>query len=108
MPVIRTHGCGLYTVKDGTSIYSGHKKEHKHGVGLLLIKALSQSVMEYHAMSNRILLVKIHGQPFDLSIIQVYAPTSASTEEEIEDLYSDLEDAYGKCKWQLRYCDRNG
>ena len=36
-------------------------------------------------MSDRILLVKIHGQPFDLSIIQVYAPTS------------DLEDAYGKC-----------
>ena len=25
--------------------------------------------------------------PFDISIIQVYAPTSASTEEEIEDLY---------------------
>ena len=28
--------------------------------------------------------------PFDLSIIQVYAPTSASSEEEIEDFYSDL------------------
>ena len=41
--------------------------------------------------------MKIHGQPFDLSIFQVYAPTSANTEEEIEDFYSDLEDAYGKC-----------
>ena len=48
-------------------------------------------------MSHRILLVKIHGQPFDLSIIQVYAPTRASTEEDIEDFYSDLEDEYGKC-----------
>ena len=36
--------------------------------------------MGYHA----ILRVKVHGQPFDLSIIQEYAPTSASTEEEIE------------------------
>ena len=67
-----------------TFIYSGHKKEHKRGVGLLLSKAVSQSVMGYHAISDRILLVKIHGQPFDLSIIQVYVPTSDSTEEEIE------------------------
>ena len=51
-------------------------------------------------MSDRILLVKNHGQPFDLSIIQVYAPTSASTEEELEDLYCDMEDAYGKCDSQ--------
>ena len=36
-------------------------------------------------MSDRILLVKIHGQPFDLSIIQMYAPTGDSTEQEIED-----------------------
>ena len=64
-------------------IYSCHKKKHKHGVGLLISNAVSQSVMGYHAMSDRTLLAKIHGQPFDLSIIQVYAPTSASTEEEI-------------------------
>ena len=41
--------------------------------------------------------MRIHGKPFNLSIIQVYAPTSASSEEEIEDFYSDLEDAYKKC-----------
>ena len=46
-------------------------------------KAVSQTDMGYHAMSDRILLVKIHGKPFNLSIIQVYAPTSASPEEEI-------------------------
>ena len=44
-----------------TLIYSGHKKELNHGVGLLLSKAVSQLVMGYHAMSDRILLVKIHG-----------------------------------------------
>ena len=40
--------------------------------------------------------MRIHGKPFNLLIIQVYAPTSASSEEEIEDFYSDLEDAYKK------------
>ena len=40
-----------------------YKKEHKHGVWLLLSKAVAQcmSVMGYHAMSDRILPVKIHG-----------------------------------------------
>ena len=76
-------------------IYSGCKKEHKHGVWLLFSKAVSQSVMGYHAMSDIILLMKIHGQPYDITIIQLYAPTSASTEEEIEDVYSNVEGAYG-------------
>ena len=80
-----------------TLIYAGHKKEHKHGVGLLLSKAVSPSVVGYHAMSDRVLLMKIYGQPFDLSRIQVYAHTSASTEEEIEDFYKDLEDVYCQC-----------
>ena len=88
---------GNIVCNDHTLIFSGHKKDHKHGVGLLLSKVVSKSVLGYCALSDRILLVRIHGKPFNLSIIQVYAPTSASSEEEIEDFYSDLEDAYKKC-----------
>ena len=40
--------------------------------------------------------MRIHGKPFNLSIIQVYALTSASSEEEIEVFFNDLEDAYKK------------
>ena len=60
--------------------------------------AVFQSVMEYYAMSDRILLVRFHGQPLDLSIIQGFAPTSASTEKsKWKMFYSDLKVAYGKC-----------
>ena len=95
--VVRWLESGNLQCDSHTLIYLGHKKQHKHGVGLLLRKSVSLSVMGYHAMLDRVLLVKIHGQPFDLSIIHVYAPTSARTKEEINDLYCDLEDAYGKC-----------
>ena len=88
---------GKIVCNDHTLIYSGHKKDHKHGVGLLFSKVVSKSVLGYCALSDGILLVRIHGKPFNLSIIQVYAPTSASSEEEIEDFYSDLEDAHKKC-----------
>ena len=88
---------GKIVCNDYTLIYSGHKKDHKHDVGLLLSKVVSKSMLGYCALSDRILLVRIHGKPFNLPIIQVYAPTSGSSEEEIEDFYSDLEDAYKKC-----------
>ena len=42
--------------------------------------------------------------------IYLLAPTSASSEEEIEDFYSDLEDAYKKCGNQdivIVMCDLN-
>ena len=58
---------------------------------------VSKSVLGYCALSDRILLVRIHSKPFNFSIIQVYAPSSASSEEEIEDIYSGLEDAHNKC-----------
>ena len=41
--------------------------------------------------------MKLFRKPFNLSIIQVYAPTSASSEEEIEAFYNDLDDAYKQC-----------
>ena len=40
---------------------------------------------------------KLFSKPFNLSIIQVYVPTSASSEEEIDAFYNDLDDAYKQC-----------
>ena len=94
---VRWMQSGKIVCNNHTLIYSGHKKYHKNGIGLLLSKVVSKSVLGYCALSDRILLVRIHDKPFNWSIIQVYATTSACSEEEIEDLYSDLEDAYKKC-----------
>ena len=44
------------------------------------------------------MLVKIKGRPFDMAIVQVYAPTSESEEEEdIDHLYEDLYKAVKQC-----------
>ena len=65
-------------------IYSGDIKVHKHGVGMLLNKQMSESYMAHYVILSRILLVKLHGNPFNLTLIQVYAPTSTSTVEDID------------------------
>ena len=48
-------------------------------------------------ISDRIIIVKLFRKPFNLSIIQVYALTIASSEEEIGAFYNDLDDAYKQC-----------
>ena len=42
--------------------------------------------------SNRLISVCFQGKPFNITVIQVYAPTSNSEEAEVEQFYEDLQD----------------
>lgn len=48
--------------------------------------------MGYNTVSDRILTLKIKSHPCNTNIIQVYAPTAESTEEDIESFYGQLEE----------------
>ena len=96
---IRWTNSGSMQIDDYKIIYSGGDK-HEKGVGIILDKERSKSLMGYWAISDRVLLVKLKGHPFNISIIQAYAPTSASTEEDIEAFYETLEKAKEQCKSQ--------
>ena len=39
--------------------------------------------------------VRFQGKPFDITVIQVYAPTSNAEEAEVEQFYEDLQDLLG-------------
>ena len=54
-------------------------------------------MMGFHAVSDRILIVKIDSKPFNLVIVRAYAPTSNSHEDEIKKFYNDLDAAYKLC-----------
>ena len=97
---MRWKNSGRCTTDDHVMIYSGHKTEHKHVVGVLLSKQVANSMMGFHALSGRILIVKIASKPFIVVIVQMYAPTSTSHEDEIEKFYDDLDAAYKLCRSQ--------
>ena len=44
------------------------------------------------------MLVKIKGRPFDMAIVQVYAPRSESEQEDIDHFYEDLDKAVKQCR----------
>ncbi|MCH9665805.1 MAG: hypothetical protein K0U41_08180 [Gammaproteobacteria bacterium] len=80
-------------------IYSGGE-HHERGVGLILDKERSKCVLGYWQLSDRVLLVKLRGKPFNISLIVVYAPTSDSTDEESDKFYDTLDMAKAQCKSQ--------
>ena len=74
---------------------------HERGIGLILNKETSKLIKGYWGVSDRVLLVKLKGsRALDINIIQVYAPTSASTEEELDNFYKEVETAKKQCKVQ--------
>lgn len=85
-------GSGHYTSKSGNTIYfSGHQSDSIHGVAMIIPKSLHSSVLGYNPVSSRILTIKINAKPCKLNIVQIYAPTSTSTEDELNDFYNKLE-----------------
>ncbi|CAG4951581.1 unnamed protein product [Colias eurytheme] len=61
-----------------------------HGVGFLIKKSLRDNISGFLGISERVALLKLNFKEGTLSLIQVYAPTESSSEDEITKFYTDL------------------
>ena len=52
---------------------------------------VSNAVLGCSLKNDRIISVHLQGKPFNITVIQVYAPTSNGEEAEVEWLYQDLQ-----------------
>ena len=87
---VRWTGAGTVDLDDGgCMIYSGGTA-HAHGVGVMLTETAARSLAGYYAVSERVLLVRLKGKPFDTCIIQFDAPTCDYAEDIVEEFYSDV------------------
>ena len=73
-------------------IYSGPEASHEYGVGVWLDKTISKAVIGYNPINERIMTVRLNAKPVNITLCQVYAPTSAADEVEIETFYGSLQD----------------
>ena len=96
---VRWIGAGSFTTDNFIMIYSGGD-QHEKGVGILLDKETSTSIKDFWGVSDRIVLVKLNGKPFNISIIQVYTPTADYGEDAITNFYEELDKAYDQCSSQ--------
>ena len=55
-------------------------------------KRVRNAVLGCDLKNNRMIFVHFQGKPFNITVIQVYAPTSNAEEAEVERFYEDLQD----------------
>ena len=55
-------------------------------------KRFQNAVLGHNLKSNRMIPVCFQGKPFNITVIQVYFPTSDTEEAEVEQFYEDLQD----------------
>ena len=53
-------------------------------------KRVRNAVVGCNLKNDRMISVHLHGKPFNITVIQVYAPTSNAEEAEVELFYEDL------------------
>lgn len=86
-------GSGHLITEGGNTLYfSGHDTESKNGVGILLPRKLNNCVLSYNAVNDRIITIKIKCKPLPINIVQIYAPTAQSSEEDIDNFYGILDE----------------
>ena len=55
-------------------------------------KRVQNAVLECNLKDDRMISVRFQGKPFNITVVQVYAPTSNAEEAEAEWFYEDLQD----------------
>src|SRR6218665_1527154 len=93
---VRWTGSGELDRDDYNIIYSGRPdNKQQDGVALISKKEAARAMIGYAALGPRIIKTRFRTPKGKATVIQVYAPTSNSTEEEIEDFYTALQEAMG-------------
>ena len=59
---------------------------------IIVNKRVRNAVLGCNLKNNKMISVRFHGKPFNITVIQVYAPTSNAEEAEVEWFYEDLQD----------------
>ena len=62
------------------------------GVAITVNKRVQNAVLGCNLVNDRMISARFQGKPFNITVIQVYAPTSNAEEAEVEWFYEDLQD----------------
>ena len=83
---------GEFNSDDHYIYYCGQDSFRRNGVGIMVNKRVRNAVLGCRLKNNRMIPVHFQGKPFNITVIQVYAPTSNAEEAEVEWFYEDLQD----------------
>ena len=85
-------GMGEFNSDDHYIYYYGQESLRRNAVAIIANKRVRNAVLGCNLKSDRMISVCFQGKPFNITVIQVYAPTSSAEEAEVEWFYEDLQD----------------
>ena len=83
---------GEFNSDDHCIYYCGQESLRRNGVAIMVNKRVQNAVLGCNLKNDRKISVHLQGKPFNITVIQVYAPTRNAEEAEVEQFYEDLQD----------------
>ena len=83
---------GEFNSDDHYVYYCGQESFRRNGVAIMVNKRVRNAVLGCNLKNDRMISVHFQGKPFNIMVIQAYAPTSNAEEAQVEWFYEDLQD----------------
>ena len=90
--IVRWTGMGKFNSDDHYIYYCGQESLRRNGVAILVNKRVQNAVLGCNVKNHRMISVCLQGKASNITVIQVYAPTSNAEDTEVERFYEDLQD----------------
>ena len=85
-------GMGEFNSDDHYIYYCVQESLRRNGVAIMVNKRVQNAALGFHLKNDRKISVHFQGKLFNITVIQVYAPTTNAEEAEVEQFYEDLQD----------------
>ena len=83
---------GDFNSDDHYIYYCGQESLRRNGVAIIVHKRVQHAVLGCNLKNDRIISLRFQGKPFNITVIQVHAPTTNAEEAKVEWFYEDLKD----------------
>ena len=83
---------GEFNSDDHYIYYCGQESLRRNGVAIIVNKTVWNTVFRCSLKNDKMISVHFQGKRFKITVIQGYAPTSNTEEDEVEQFYEDLQD----------------
>ena len=77
-------GMGEFNSEDHYIYYCGQESLRRNGVAIIVNRRVRNAVLGGNLKNDRMISVRFQGKPFNITVIQVYAPTNNAEEAEVE------------------------
>ena len=77
-------GMGEFNSDDHYIYHCGQESLRRNGVAIMVNKRVQNAVLGCNLRNDRMISVRFQGNPFNITVIRVYVPTSNAEEAEIE------------------------